>query len=184
MKVKALVWGRLKSGMKDMLLFSDIVSGSVQNIGIFWVAVNLMEKNGPLGVFESILAHVKDFFFAMSAQWILYQLGQFSSWACSAAQVSRVQVLSPLAALHHGWWFLGLGVLKGVLLAPSRTVSSILVTDSRVLTYLCLYLSNMGEVMSASNSLAYKKWMRGNASTGAKFVWALLVAGGGPQRAG
>ena len=53
--------------MKDMLLFSDIVNGSVQNIGIFWVVVNLMGKNGPLGVFESILAHVKDFFFAMSA---------------------------------------------------------------------------------------------------------------------
>ena len=32
-----------------MLLFSDIVNGSVQNVDIICVAANLMGQNGPLG---------------------------------------------------------------------------------------------------------------------------------------
>ena len=32
-----------------MLLFSDIVNGSVENVDIIWVVVNLMERNHQLG---------------------------------------------------------------------------------------------------------------------------------------
>ena len=32
-----------------MLLFSNIVNGSVQNVDIIWVVVNLMKQNRPLG---------------------------------------------------------------------------------------------------------------------------------------
>ena len=32
-----------------MLIFSDIVNDSVQNVDIIWVVVNLMEQNRPLG---------------------------------------------------------------------------------------------------------------------------------------
>ena len=32
-----------------MLLFFDIVNGSVQNVGIIWVVMNLTEQNRPLG---------------------------------------------------------------------------------------------------------------------------------------
>ena len=32
-----------------MLLFSDIASGSVENVDMIWVVVNLIERNHPLG---------------------------------------------------------------------------------------------------------------------------------------
>ena len=62
----------------------------------------------------------------------------FSSWTSSATHMSAVHVFLPLAALRHGWWFLGSGVLNGVLLAPSRKVSPILLRNNGVVTYLSL----------------------------------------------
>ena len=50
-----------------MLLFFDIVNGSVQNVGIIWVVMNLTEQNRP---------YLKDFFIAMLAQRVFYQWGQ------------------------------------------------------------------------------------------------------------
>ena len=32
-----------------MLLFSDIASGSVENVDMIWVVVNLIERNHSLG---------------------------------------------------------------------------------------------------------------------------------------
>ena len=62
----------------------------------------------------------------------------FSCWTSSPTHMTAVHVFLPLAALRHGWWFLRSGVLNGVLLAPSHTVSPILLRDNGVVTYLSL----------------------------------------------
>ena len=84
-----------------MLLFSDKVNGSVQNVDIIWVVVHLRKQNHPLGDISIDSATPKRYLFCNTygMSFLSIRPESFSFWTSSTTHMSAVHVLLPLTTL-------------------------------------------------------------------------------------